>query len=153
VKLAADMLKDDPRPLWVSFTLEDKDAKDVLAGRAPVRLRSGETIAEAAKLALDLGVAALLFNCSQPEVMERAVREAKSALAGSGLAIGVYANAFATEADDIDANESLHDIRKDLTPPLYLGWAQKWVDAGASIVGGCCGIGPEHIEVLARDLA
>ncbi len=28
--------------------------------------------------------------------------------------------------------------------------AQRWIDAGIQIIGGCCGIGPAHIQGLAR---
>lgn len=152
VTLVRDLLANDPRPLWLSFTLDDHDAKAVLSGTAKPVLRSGESVAEAARHAAALGASALLFNCSQPEVMEAAVREARAALDGTSIAIGVYANAFASEADDAAANETLHGIRADLTPPLYLGWARRWVDAGATMVGGCCGISPEHIGELARAL-
>ncbi|MBP6580467.1 MAG: homocysteine S-methyltransferase family protein, partial [Sphingorhabdus sp.] len=34
----------------------------------------------------------------------------------------------------------------------YLEWARKWVAAGATMVGGCCGIGPQHIQALAGGL-
>lgn len=152
VTLVREMLADDPRPLWLSFTLDDHDSKAVLSGAAKPVLRSGETVADAARHAAALDASALLFNCSQPEVMEAAVREARAALGDKPIAIGVYANAFATEADDAAANETLHGIRADLTPPLYLGWAQRWVDAGATMVGGCCGISPEHIGELAKAL-
>jgi S-methylmethionine-dependent homocysteine/selenocysteine methylase len=152
VTLVKELLGDDPRPLWLSFTLDDHDSKAVLSGTAKPVLRSGESIADAARHAVALGAAALLFNCSQPEVMEAAVREARSVLGDAPLSIGVYANAFASEADDAAANETLHGIRADLTPPLYLGWAKRWVDAGATMVGGCCGISPEHIGELARAL-
>ena len=152
VSLVRELLDDDPRPLWLSFTLDDHDAKAVLAGLAEPVLRSGEPVAEAARRAMSLGASALLFNCSQPEVMEAAVREARAALGDASISIGVYANAFASEADDAAANETLHGIRADLTPPLYLGWAKRWVDAGATMVGGCCGISPEHIGELAKAL-
>ena len=46
-----------------------------------------------------------------------------------------------------------HDeIRADLTPVSYLEWAKRWVETGASIIGGCCGITPEHIAELSRAL-
>ena len=35
-----------------------------------------------------------------------------------------------------------------IKPEAYVRHAQQWVAAGASIVGGCCGIGPEHIRAL-----
>ena len=39
-----------------------------------------------------------------------------------------------------------------ITPEAYLRHAQGWVRAGATIVGGCCAVGPDHIKVLARAL-
>ncbi|MET3776099.1 homocysteine S-methyltransferase family protein [Rhizobium alvei] len=152
VRLVRDLLGDDPRPLWLSFTLDDHDSKAVLEGRDAPRLRSGESVADAARLAAELGASALLFNCSQPEVMEAAVRAAREALGPIPMEIGVYANAFTSEADDAAANETLHGIRADLTPPGYLRWARSWVDAGATMVGGCCGISPEHITELSQHL-
>ncbi|WP_164650922.1 homocysteine S-methyltransferase family protein, partial [Pseudomonas viridiflava] len=41
----------------------------------------------------------------------------------------------------------------DLDPPGYLHWAADWQARGASHLGGCCGIGPEHIAVLAERLS
>jgi homocysteine S-methyltransferase len=38
--------------------------------------------------------------------------------------------------------------------PEYLGdYARAFVSAGASIVGGCCGTGPQHVAAMARALA
>ncbi|MDD7545487.1 homocysteine S-methyltransferase family protein, partial [Actinobacillus porcinus] len=34
-----------------------------------------------------------------------------------------------------------------------LEWAKKWTAQGATIVGGCCGIGREFINVLSKNLA
>lgn len=150
-RLVRSLLGDDPRPLWLSFTLDDGDAAAVEDGRQPPRLRSGEAIEDAARTAVDCRATVLLFNCSQPEVMEAAVKAGRAALPAD-IRIGIYANAFATEADDTEANADLHDIRADLTPENYRAFARKWVDAGATLIGGCCGIGPEHIRALAQSL-
>lgn len=140
-RVIAAMLAGDERPMWLSFTLEDG------APDAPTnpRLRSGEPVAMAAALALELGAAALLFNCSQPEVMAAAVRQ----VAGAAIPIGVYANAFPPQSEEATANETVLPIREDLDPAGYMGWVEKWLDEGASIIGGCCGIGPEHIAAIA----
>jgi S-methylmethionine-dependent homocysteine/selenocysteine methylase len=68
------------------------------------------------------------------------------------MEIGVYANGFAHTEEQVDANAGLRLIRADLDPPCYLDWAQKWVAAGATMVGGCCGIGPDHIRALSEGL-
>jgi S-methylmethionine-dependent homocysteine/selenocysteine methylase len=35
-----------------------------------------------------------------------------------------------------------------VTPATYADAARGWIDAGANIIGGCCGTGPAHIEAL-----
>ena len=144
-KLAAAETKATGKPLWLSFTLQDEDTS------APPSLRSGESVTLAAEAARDLGAAALLFNCSQPEVMVAAIAAAREVLGpDSPIRIGVYANAFPPMAADAEANSALCPIREDLTPEGYARFAAAWQDAGASIIGGCCGIGPEHIAQLRR---
>ncbi len=138
-ELVAELTGPTGKPLWLSFTLADDDAL------APPRLRSGESVADAARLAQRLGATAILFNCSQPEVMAAAVSAARAA---SDLAVGVYANAFPPQAADAAANDQLCDIRADLDPAGYLRFARAWYDAGATLLGGCCGIGPDHIAAL-----
>jgi S-methylmethionine-dependent homocysteine/selenocysteine methylase len=142
-ELVGEMLAGDNRPLWLSFTLNDEGA---------ATLRSGETIEAAVEVARKLCAKAVLFNCSAPEVMENAVQRAKATLGSEAIGIGVYANAFAHGEEQVDANAGLREIRADLDPPRYLGWAQKWVASGATLVGGCCGIGPEHISALSEGL-
>lgn len=147
-ELIREMLGADPKPLWLSFTLADGEG----AGADP-RLRSGERVAEAVATASRLKAAAVLFNCSRPEVMGAAVSEAvrvRSAQRGDSgtMRIGVYANAFVPMEPLIEANAGLSDLRGDVTAHAYLQWARDWVARGAQIVGGCCGVGPEHIAAL-----
>ena len=131
------------KPLWLSFTLEDADPEP---GRP--KLRSGEAVADALALAGNAHADAVLFNCSQPEVMADAVTLARDRL-GASAAIGVYANAFALVDDTPAANAGLRPIRADLTPERYRAFAEDWLAKGAEIIGGCCGVGPEHIAALA----
>jgi len=39
-----------------------------------------------------------------------------------------------------------------IDPDDFVGLCQDWIDAGVQIVGGCCGIGIDHIEALGRHL-
>jgi hypothetical protein len=119
------------------------------------RLRSGQRLADAAQAALELNAAALLLNCSQPEVMGDAVDVLHELRRSRGLAlpIGVYANAFPPQPKAAQANDGLDDIRSDLGPGGYLAWARDWHARGADIIGGCCGIGPEHIALLRQAFA
>ncbi len=37
----------------------------------------------------------------------------------------------------------------DITPPeVFVERAREWLDLGVQIIGGCCGLGPEHIAAL-----
>ncbi len=141
-------LPDDGKPFWLSLTLRDEDVE------GSALLRSGETVEEAAEAAVGMGAEALLFNCSRPEVMGAALAAARSTAdrLGAELELGVYANAFPPQPEDATANDGLDELREDLDPAGYLEWAAAWREQGASIIGGCCGIGPEHISVLARRL-
>ncbi|UZE31941.1 homocysteine S-methyltransferase family protein [Pseudomonas asplenii] len=139
----------DGKPFWVSFTLQDEYTDET------PRLRSGEPVAEAIEAVAGLGVAAVLFNCSQPEVIGAAVDVARSVIErlNADIAIGAYANAFPPQPKEAKANDGLDELREDLDPPGYLVWARDWQQRGASLIGGCCGIGPEHIAELKRNLA
>ena len=66
--------------------------------------------------------------------------------------VGVLANAFPLiEKTYSGANASLHDLRGDITPSAYANYAVKWAASGAGIIGGCCGISPDHLrEVKTR---
>jgi len=138
------------KPLWISFTL--KDEPDALSSTP--QLRSGETVADAARWAAEHGIEALLFNCSRPEVMQAAIAEAARIFnqAGVKTEIGVYANAFEDETASEKANEGLSGMRAELEGEGYLRFARAWVAAGATIVGGCCGIGADQIGRLAKEL-
>ncbi|GGP21677.1 homocysteine S-methyltransferase family protein [Silvimonas iriomotensis] len=142
---AALNLQQQRQPLWVSYTLEDENPD-----LTQPRIRSGESVADAVKVAVELHAAAILFNCSQPEVMSGAVRAARAMLnqLGVDLPLGVYANAFPPQSADAQANGELDALRPDLDPPGYAHWAARWLDEGVSIVGGCCGIGPAHIACV-----
>ncbi len=147
VKALVDELTSEEKPFWVSFTLEDSEPTDEPC------LRSGETVQQAVTTMAQAGVSAILFNCCQPEIVEEALQVSVRTLEEIGLShirLGVYANAFPPQPKDATANDGLDEIRDDLSPDAYLIWAEKWRQSGASIIGGCCGIGPEHIAKLSQ---
>ena len=130
------------RPVWMSITVDDTDG---------TRLRSGEPIADLAPVLAQVPVAALLANCSVPEAMEAALQE----IARLGLPFGAYANGFTHISRNFLKNaatvkELTH--RHDLTPQKYTDFAMTWVRMGATIVGGCCEVGPAHIRHLSTAL-
>ena len=124
------------KPVWVGLTVSDNE---------PEQLRSGEPLSDAVQALESLGADAILLNCSQPEAISASWRPLNNAKAR----IGAYANGFISIA-------SLHpggtvealEARQDLDPQQYADHALGWVRNGASIIGGCCEIGPAHIKAL-----
>ena len=130
------------KPVWIGFTVTDADG---------TRLRSGEPLAGIAPLLRDFAPEAVLINCSPPEV----IAEALYILAPMGLPFGAYANGFTRISEDFlkDApTVASLERRTDLTPAAYADQAVTWIDHGATILGGCCEVGPAHIAELARRL-
>jgi len=127
-------------PLWVSFTVDESDG---------TRLRSGEPVIDAVRVSGDLGAEVVSFNCSGPEAIESAVRAARAV---SEVPLGAYANAL-VDAGAGGANAVISVERRDVTPEVFCGWADRWIDAGASVVGGCCGITAVHISALSVHLS
>ncbi|QNX86762.1 homocysteine S-methyltransferase family protein [Acinetobacter seifertii] len=137
------LLPQDGKDYWVSFTLQDEIKQE------QALLRSGENMQQVADFIKQSNAKAVLFNCCQPEVILQAINEIKGLIPES-VQIGAYANAFPPQDESATANDGLDEIRKDLDAPAYLGFAKQWQQAGASLVGGCCGIGPEHIAELSQ---
>lgn len=137
------------RPRWASFCLFDRMTETPDGPRA--LLRSGETVVQMAEAVAPMEPGAVLFNCSQPEVIGPALAELGRY--SPALPIGGYANAFRTEAIDGEgyaANAELMDRRDDLTVDRYADLVGDWISVGATIVGGCCDIYPDHIAELAN---
>ena len=143
------VFSDCDKPVWLSLTLEDASP---VAGTP--QLRSGEPLIDLLAAIDETPPSAILFNCSQPEVMDDAVLTVVSHFAGKAMPplVGVLANAFPLiEKKYAGANASLHDLRDDITPTAYADYAVKWAASGAGIIGGCCGISPDHLlEVKTR---
>lgn len=115
---------------WVSFT----------AG-PDANLMTPSELALAGRQAVDAGASAVMVNCTPAtKTLEfvQALNDAKL-----GVPIGAYANAGCPE-EKIGWNTSSRGTA------VYAQLAQCWIDAGATIVGGCCGTGPSHIAELAK---
>jgi S-methylmethionine-dependent homocysteine/selenocysteine methylase len=130
------------KPVWLALTVKDGDGS---------RLRSGEALGDIGPLLDEFKPEALLVNCTRPETVTAALDIIK----GFGLRFGAYANGFThisqeflQDAPTVDALQA----RTDLGPVEYADFALGWVAQGASIVGGCCEVGPGHIAELARRL-
>jgi S-methylmethionine-dependent homocysteine/selenocysteine methylase len=108
-----------------------------------------------------LKLAALLFNCCEPEAITVALRhvhgcENPSQLWGrlqrANVCLGAYANRLTAVAPDWTfegSPEPQQPLRTDLDPAHCSDVVRTWIDDNhVRIIGGCCGIIPEHIAHL-----
>lgn len=129
------------KPVIVSFTLDDE---------LPGLLRSGEPLDQAVAAVADYPLRGVTVNCSLPE----RITDAVPLLAGLGIElVGGYANAFTRVPKDwlLDGDKETDgslDLRDDLSPGRYASFVAQWLDAGARIVGGCCGTLASHTAAL-----
>lgn len=103
-------------------------------------LMSRGGLREAGRACASAGASAVLVNCTPAAMTLSFVEAARESCAR----VGAYANAGAPEeglgwAADVDA-----------AADRYLQLADRWVAAGASLLGGCCGTGPAHVRRLAE---
>lgn len=127
------------KPVWLAVSVDDADG---------TKLRSGEALTDILPLLAEFKPAALLINCSVPEAVSIGLPQ----LAQAGVPLGAYANGFTGISDDFDHIGATVDslkARTDLDPARYADFAQTWVGAGATLIGGCCEVGPVHIAELA----
>jgi len=134
-------------PVWVSFTVSDD---------ASATLRSGESMSEGLAALSDFdNVEAVLVNCSSPMAVTAGLRELQ-AIAGRSLRTGAYANGFSRDfAGSVNASDSgtaISDYDHELSPAKYARFARSWREGGSSIVGGCCGVFPEHLAAVSQGL-
>ncbi|MBU0953273.1 MAG: homocysteine S-methyltransferase family protein [Nanoarchaeota archaeon] len=67
----------------------------------------------------------------------------------AGIVAGAYANLEAADP----SHPSGYSRDPALTSEAYADYAERWVERGARIIGGCCGTRPEDLALIARWLA
>lgn len=145
-------------PVLVSYTLDSQG-----------HLRDGQVVTEGLRNLLDYAtptkvhLLAVLFNCSEPEAITLALARIKSdrdlldRLYDAGIQLGAYANRLTVVDPGWTLAESTapQPLRQDLDEHHYWkDFVQIWIsEFNVKIVGGCCGITPEHIAYLHSRLA
>ena len=140
VRVALAGARGHGRPVWLSMSVDDYDG---------TKLRSGEHL-EGVMDCID-HADALLVNCATPEAVTAAVDVIK----GCEKPFGAYANGFTgITRSFVQVGATVRELstRTDLTPEAYAEFAEAWAEMGATIIGGCCEVGPAHIAEIVRRL-
>lgn len=130
-EVLCDLLRDCKTPSWVSFSCRDNE-----------HISDGALLSDAARLfASHPTVVAVGINCTSPQYLPALLTELNNAL------FGKYILAYPNSGEHYDAeSKSWHGT---VTPGDCAAAAREWVAAGAKIIGGCCRMGPRHIEAMA----
>lgn len=129
-KVLASLLQKTQKPSWVSFSCKDE-----------MHINDGTPIAECAEyLAGHEKIFALGINCTAPGNISGLVRILKEHAATKRIV--VYPNSGEIYNSDSKTWFNLED------PHHFDEMTKEWLHLGADIVGGCCRIGPEHIEKI-----
>jgi S-methylmethionine-dependent homocysteine/selenocysteine methylase/SAM-dependent methyltransferase len=127
-------------PLWLSF----RRCRHGLCGIYGQHWGGpeGDAFGRAARRFEEMGVRALLINCIPPDHVEGMVSYLRDF---TDLPLGVYPNLG-----------YFSDRGWRFTPGVggdeYAEMALRWREEGAQIIGGCCGVRPEHIAAAGKRL-
>ena len=142
--LAIDSVAQHGLPIWLSISCAvDRESGEVMLGiqesqKHSPRATFHEPLAAAVSKLRDAGISALLVMHSDLRAAGPGVKVMHEVHDGP---VGAYANAGRWEPP--------HWVFVDqVTPDAYLAEVRGWVSNGAQIVGGCCGIGPDHIRAI-----
>jgi S-methylmethionine-dependent homocysteine/selenocysteine methylase/SAM-dependent methyltransferase len=103
----------------------------------------GDAFGRAARRFEQQGISALLINCMPPDHVPGMVSWLRDF---TDLPLGVYPNLGYLSAHGWRSETAIGGAE-------YADLALQWREEGAQIIGGCCGVGVEHIEAARAALA
>lgn len=132
-QVLGELVRQQQAPAWISFSCKD-----------PHHLSSGEEIAAAARLLEgNPWVFALGVNCSSPAHINSLIGKIRGHWQKR---IVVYPNS----GEHYDAETQSWNGTTD--PVSCADAALTWASGGADIIGGCCRMGPSHIQAISKAL-
>jgi S-methylmethionine-dependent homocysteine/selenocysteine methylase len=102
-------------------------------------LLNPDDVHRGAEAAVQMGASAVLVNCIPASDIARFL----PAMQDLSVPFGAYANAGSPE-------EGLGWTDPTDGPKRYADMAEMWVDAGATIIGSCCGTNPSHTAEITK---
>jgi len=111
------------------------------------RTMMGVSPAQAVERLASLGITALGFNCGTLDMpgYVKLAKEYAQALTGSGVLLMAEPNAG---RPDLEGDKTVYK----LSPEAYAEAMVQIKDAGAAILGGCCGTSPAHLQAAVQTL-
>ena len=130
-------------PVWTGFSASMDDAGSLTNYMSDVRDTDTMQFSQMAGVVLEAG-------CDAAGIMHSSVHDTGPALSELKDLWDGPVFAYAESGHFVPPSWKFEDI---ISPQDYLDYARQWIEQGVQIIGGCCGIGPEHIRVLRENLA
>ncbi len=134
--IATEIALTTDKKVWLSFCVKEEDG---------TLLRSGESLEDALREFNNSKIDSFLINCAPPEAIHSSINVMKN----FSKPYGALPNAFVTVNDlDIHNDVSILKKRSDLNINKFTVEILSYIKNNASIIGGCCEVGPKYIEAL-----
>jgi len=127
-----DSIKKFNKPIWVSYNLLNSH-----------QIKSGESLQDVIQILDGYSVDYLLLNCNP---LQRTINASKIVVKHWAKKWGVYPNIGLGEPSPNGVIKNYHSNEE------FLFLIKEVIQLGASIIGGCCGSNPKHINMIKSQL-
>ena len=140
IKIALEAIKKFNKPILIGLHFRKNGL-----------LPSNESVSDVDKVIKNFNCCALIAACVSPEIVELVLTDFQN----QNLPYGFKVNAFENIPEDFIIDPvsspqptSVLGVRKNFNPNAFKDFVSKTIKQGASLLGGCCEIKPQHIESL-----
>ena len=145
IDIASDVIDEYKKPILVGLHLNKK-------GKLP----SGETITEVVKKYKHSSWVGIIASCVSMEIAENSILELKKQTIPFGYKVNLWGDDEPSPVREINIakyNENAVNLntvmgKKIVTDEIFKNLGKKFIDNGATIIGGCCETNPKHISIL-----
>jgi len=140
MKATLDAVTTAGLPVWVGVTLGPEEGHEASELGVNIELSEGGLLSEAIALAKTYEpVDAICLMHTDVRLIERGLSTIREHWAGP---LGTYAHAA------LRLEDGTLTFKDAITPADYASHIPAWQAAGATMIGGCCGIGPGHLRAV-----
>ena len=149
------------REIAIATEIIEKFNKPILVGihlSKNGRLPSGEKIEEVINKYKSSSWAGILSSCVSMEIAEASINELKIHDLPFGYKVNLWGNEEPLPIRKINIakfNENAVNLntimgKREIDDDIYKNLGQKFIDNGATILGGCCETNPKHTKILSN---
>tara|TARA_B100000029_G_scaffold154495_1_gene149776 strand:- start:469 stop:1377 length:909 start_codon:yes stop_codon:yes gene_type:complete len=146
ISIARDSIKEFNKPFLIGAHISEGTT-----------LPSGEKLSDITKTINCKNLLGLILACVSPENYQKNINEIKKIGYPFGFKINAFERTKITgdytsnykKSKTGNPNEFLGK-RNDLSPKVLKNFAKKFIDEGATIIGGCCETNPSHIQAFSE---